>query len=90
MFDVSININDEGYAQAQKNRFGSFGVIKFLEGKTEKVYKFNTLQEAERYKIKLMKEGTPMALVSGNEGKFWVVTREHAEVLKEQGFSELD
>lgn len=87
MFDISVNINDEGYAQAQKNRFGTFGVLKFLEGVTEKVYKFTLLQDAERFIQKRTKEKERMNIVEGNDNKFWVVTHEYAQVLKDQGFS---
>ena len=87
MFDVSININDEGYAQAQKNRFGTFGVLKFLEGVTERVYKFTLLQDAEKFKTRKMKDKERLEIVEGNDTKFWAVSHEYAQVLKEQGFS---
>lgn len=88
MFDVSININDEGYAQAVKNRFGAFGVIKFLEGNTERIYKFSTLQDAEKHKQRLLtKDKTETTIVSGTDGRMWVVSPAYAEVLREQGFS---
>lgn len=88
MFDVSININDEGYAQATKNRFGAFGVIKFLETSNEKIYKFTTLQEAERFKNRMLtKDQVTLVIVNGTDGRYWCVSPQYASVLKEQGFT---
>lgn len=92
LFDVSLYINDEGYAKANKNRFGAFGVIKFLDTKEDKIYKYPETQllNAEKFVMAQQKKGIALKMVKGDDGKIWVVTPEHFQVLKENGYKTIN
>jgi|GEM_PF-168341 len=84
--DVSIYINDNCYATAQKKRFGGGATIKVIPEENSKIYKFSTIQDAEKFKIKKSTENPGLKLVKGDDGKIWVVESVKAEELRVQGF----
>ena len=82
LVDVSININDEGYAKASKSRFGGHGTINVFPTGTETIYRFTTLQDAERYREK----NPQLAMLKGDDKKIWLTTAAKASELTEQGY----
>ena len=87
LVDVSININDQGYASAQKTRFGGNGTINVFQEEFEEIYKFTTLQDAERFRDKKKIEGISLRIAQGDDGKIWVIKNEKAEQLYQKGFT---
>ena len=87
LVDVSININDQGYASAQKTRFGGNGTINVFQEEFEEIYKFTTLQDAERFSDKKKIEGISLRIAQGDDGKIWVIKNEKAEQLYQKGFT---
>ncbi len=90
LVDVSVNINDQGFAAAQKTRFGGNGTINVFQEEFEEIYRFTALQDAERFRDKKRQEtGDQMRLVQGDDSKIWVVKNRKAEQLYQQGFTVL-
>ncbi len=83
--DVSININDNGYARAEKTRFGGTGGLKVFEGTADQIYKFTHLQDAEKFVANRKNE--KLYMVQGDDGKIWVTNRDKADQLKGQGYA---
>lgn len=81
--DVSININENGYAKTMKSRFGGTGSIKVFSRPTDPVYKFTHMQEAEKF---LTKRKEKMSILEGDDGKIWVTLPRKAKELKKQGY----
>lgn len=90
LVDVSIYINELGYATAQKTRFGGKGTVNvFPDDDPSKIYKFTTLQDAEKFVFKL--ESTlDSAMVQGDDGKIWVTDKAKAQELSELGFAKIE
>jgi len=86
LVDVSVYINELGYATAQKTRYGGKGTVNvFPDGDQAKIYKFTTLQDAEKFILKL--ESTfDAAMVQGDDGKIWVTDKGKAQELANLGF----
>lgn len=82
LVDVSIAINDEGYAKCSKTRYGGQGTINVFPRGTEMIYRFPTLQEAERYRAK----NPHLAMLKGDDRKIWLTTAAKAAELTEQGY----
>jgi hypothetical protein len=87
LVDVSVNINDQGYASAQKTRFGGNGTINVFKEDFEEIYKFTNLQDAEKFRDKKKAEGVALRIVQGDDMKIWVVKTEKAEELYQKGFT---
>ncbi len=83
--DVSIYINESGYATAQKTRFGGSATINIFPGKeTPAVYKFTNLQDAEKFMQK--PENSGGRIVFGDDGKYWVTNEKNAIKMRQNGF----
>lgn len=82
--DVSININENGYAKTQKSRFGGNGSIKVFQGNTDHIYKFSNLQDAEKFVANRKDE--KLRIVNGDDGRKWVTNTDKAQELKKQGY----
>jgi len=82
--DVSININENGYAKTQKSRFGGNGSIKVFQGNTDHIYKFTNLQDAEKFVANRKDE--KLRIVNGDDGRKWVTNADKAQELKMQGY----
>ena len=85
--NVSVYINEMGFAKAQKSHFGGTGTIKvFPDSTPEKIYKFTGLLDAEKYQ----KNHNPsFGIFQGDDGKVWVVDPDKSKELKTQGFQPL-
>ena len=81
--DVSININENGYAKTMKSRFGGAGSIKVFARSSDPVYKFTQMQEAEKF---TGKRKDKLSIVEGDDGKIWVTHPRKAKELKKQGY----
>ncbi len=82
--DVSIYINENGYASAQKTRFGGAGTIKVFKGKTDPIYKFTLLQDAEKFVANRKDE--KLRMLQGDDGKIWVTNQDKANELQKAGY----
>ncbi len=82
--DVSIYINDNGYAKVSKGRFGGDGTLKVFSGNIDPVYKFTLLQDAEKFVANRKDE--KLRMVQGDDGKVWVTNTDKAMKLKAQGY----
>jgi len=88
LVDVSIYINESGYATAQKTRFGGSGTINvFPNQDSSPVYKFTLLQDAERFITR--EENAGLSLVQGDDGRYWATTSSRASKLRQGGFKVL-
>jgi len=83
--DVSVYINENGYATASKSRFGGQGTVKVFQGTVDKIYKFTNLQEAEKF---MSNQKERMGMVQGSDGKIWVTNPDKAKELAKQGYSQ--
>jgi hypothetical protein len=82
--DVSININENGYARAEKTRFGGTGTLKVFQGTPDHIYKFTQLQDAEKFVANRKDE--KLRMVQGDDGKVWVTNNDKARELAGQGY----
>ncbi len=82
--DVSIYINENGYAKAEKTRFGGTGTIKVFKGTPDHIYKFTHLQDAEKFVSNRKDE--KLRMVQGDDGKVWVTNADKARELQIQGY----
>ena len=88
LVDVSIYINESGYASAQKTRFGGSGTINVFPGQDNSpIYKFTLLQDAEKFIGK--EENAGLSLVVGDDGRYWATTSSKASKLRQGGFEVL-
>ncbi len=81
--DVSININENGYAKTMKSRFGGTGSIKVFARASDPVYKFTQMQDAEKF---AGKRKDKLSIVEGDDGKIWVTHPRKAKALQKQGY----
>jgi len=82
--DVSVYINENGYAKASKSRFGGNGTIKVFKGEPDQIYKFTNLQDAEKFVSNRTNE--KLLIVNGDDGKKWVTNPDKARELSKQGY----
>ncbi len=82
--DVSIFINDNGYAKVSKGRFGGDGTLKVFSGTPEHIYRFTLLQDAEKFVANRKDE--KLRMVEGDDGKIWVTNEDKAKDLKKSGY----
>jgi len=82
--DVSIYINENGYAKAEKTRFGGTGTLKVFKGTPDHIYKFTLLQDAERFVENRKDE--KLWMVQGDDGKVWVTNADKAKELQNQDY----
>jgi hypothetical protein len=82
--DVSVFINENGYAKTQKSRFGGNGSIKVFSGNVDHIYKFTNLLDAEKFVANRKDE--KLKVLNGDDGKFWVTNQDKAKELKAQGY----
>jgi DNA repair protein RadC len=87
LVDVSVNINDQGFAAAQKTRFGGNGTINVFQEEFEEIYRFTALQDAEKFRDRKRQEGISMRIVQGDDNKIWVVKNDKAEQLYQKGYT---
>ena len=86
LVDVSIVINENGFATARKTRFGGKGTINVFPtaGQVGSIFKFSTLQDANAYKNK--PENAGMRIVFGDDRKIWVCSEAQAITYRQKGF----
>jgi hypothetical protein len=82
--DVAININENGYATASKSRFGGTGTFKVFPGVIDPIYKFTTLQDAEKFVANRQNE--KLSIVEGDDGKKWVTNYNKSQELTKKGY----
>ena len=82
--DASININENGYARAEKTRFGGTGTLKVFQGTPDHIYKFTQLQDAEKFVANRKDE--KLRMIQGDDGKVWVTNNDKARELASQGY----
>jgi len=87
LVDVSIIVNELGFARAEKSRFGGIETIRaFPEATADKIYKFFGLAEAEKYQGA---HNPTWWVMRGDDGKVWVVDPEKGSELSQQGFQRI-
>ena len=81
--DVSVSINDNGYAKVSKGRFGGNGTMKVFSGSPDHIYKFTQLQDAEKF---VANRDEKLSMVQGDDGKVWVSNPDKALELQKLGY----